>query len=192
MQAVPTLGAMAMKISALLLCALAPGLVSASLTFSRGELVFTGYNSDNPDEFGFFTTVPIDAGATISFTDDGWFAVGGLRTNEGIISWTNDTGGAIGAFSEILVQGTASASEGSVSVMAGSFALSASGDQLLAFQGALPTGNSDIIGALQMNGAWDADATSANSSAQPGTGFMSLAITPELDNAYYTGPTSFA
>ena len=58
--------------------ALLPGTLSASLVFSRGELVFTGVNSDNPDEFAFFTTRPIDAGAEIRFTDSGWLAAGGL------------------------------------------------------------------------------------------------------------------
>ena len=67
----------------------------------------------------------------------------------------------------------------------GSFALSGSGDQLFAFQGteAAPS----LVAGMQMNGTWEADATSSNTSAEPAAlAGMTLEISPEVDNAVYS------
>ncbi|MEM9479165.1 MAG: hypothetical protein AAGA58_05815 [Verrucomicrobiota bacterium] len=165
---------------------------NATLTFSRGEIVFTGYNSDNPDEVAFFTVSEISDGASINFTDNGWLSSGGFRTGEGVITWENNTGQTISAGTEIILTGSSSASVGGLSSTSGSFSLSSSGDQVFAYQVANPTNDSDILGALQMNSGWESNATSSNTSAAPGSDFMALAISPERDSAYYEGPTTFS
>lgn len=149
-------------------------------TLGLGELAFTGYNSDNPDAFSFVLLTDIDAGTIINFTDNGWFASGGFRGGEGVMSWTSSS--ALAAGSEIQIIGNSSSS-GAVS---GSLALSTGGDQIFAYQGSL--GSPNLISGIQMNGAWDADATSSNTSAQPAgfvDGINSISIAPEADNATY-------
>ncbi len=156
-------------------------------TLSPGDLAFTGYQADTPDEFSFVLLTDVVSGTEISFTDHGWFSTGGFRTNEGVktLTFTADysCGTEVHYNSDGFFIGTSPVSAGTLS-SSGSFALSGSGDQLFAFQGteAAPS----LIAGIQMNGAWDGEATNSNTSAEPIVlAGMTLAISPEVDNAVY-------
>lgn len=145
--------------------------VSAAL--QPGDVAIIGFNCDDPDELGFVALADLGEGEVIKFTDSGWRAAGGFRAVEGIDTYTVPAGGlAAGSIISL----------GPVSMM-----LSTSGDQIIVYQGAdaAPT----LIYALNDEGAgvWQADATSANTSAFP-TGLISgttaLALN-EIDNAVF-------
>ncbi len=152
-----------------------------------GDIGITGYDGDNPDAFSFVLLVDVVANTEISFTDNGWKASGSFRTTEQVLTWTAPTGGLMAGTVVVIDNGMVTEGGGSVS---GSMpAFSVDGDQLFAYQGTLS--NPTILAGLQMNGDWDADATNANTSAQPsainGTGAFSLAVVPEKDNAVFVG-----
>ncbi|MEO0824678.1 MAG: ExeM/NucH family extracellular endonuclease [Cyanobacteria bacterium J06642_9] len=145
---------------------------------TSGDIAIIGFNFDNPDEFAFVPLVDLETGTEIKFTDNGWFAAGGFRANEGTFTWTA---------TENIPAGTV------ISPAVSSVAFSASGDQILAYQG--EDANPTFIYALNSEGnpgVWQADATSSNTSALP-TGLVNgetaLAL-DEIDNAIYTGITS--
>ncbi|MGD2119614.1 MAG: hypothetical protein PVG66_14750 [Chromatiales bacterium] len=157
------------------------GLLQAS-TLNSGDIQFVGYQADNPDTFAFVSWTELDASTQITFTDNGWLADGGFRSGEGELFWT--AGQAIAAGSLVIIGD--SVSVGSVT---GSLGLSSSGDQLFAIDGM----SGDLITGIQMNGAWDVDATSAGTSALPpdiSADLLNFFISPERDNAVYTGPFS--
>ena len=58
-------------------------------TLAAGDLVITGFNFDNPDEFAFVPLIDITTGTTINFTDDGVRSDGTFRGNEGTFTWTS-------------------------------------------------------------------------------------------------------
>ncbi|MDJ0662853.1 MAG: lamin tail domain-containing protein [Crocosphaera sp.] len=143
-----------------------------------GDIAIIGFNFDNPDEFAFVTLVDIVAGTEISFTDNGWQANGTFRDTEGTFTWTAGTDIAAGT----VINPTVS-----------SVAFSASGDQIIAYQG--DSNNPTFIYALNSEGnpgVWQSDATSSNTSALP-TGLVNgetAVALDEIDNAVYTGITS--
>ncbi len=144
-----------------------PGLQPAQAApeaLSAGDIAIILYNSDNPDELAFVALADISAGEEILFTDNGWLASDSFRTGEGIIKWTAPTGGISAG---TIVQGADPFNSGDWSVINGSFALSTSGDQLLAYQGS--EASPSFVYALNNEGAgvWQADATSSNTSALP-------------------------
>lgn len=156
-------------------------LVSYS-AINPGDIAFVQYNSDGSDTWGFVTLADIPASETVTFTDNGWEASGNFRNTEGTLFWTSPASVTpCGTF--ITVTGTSS----SLGTTSGSGPnLSASGDQILAYQGT--SSNPTFIAAIQMNGDWDADATNSNSSARPpGADIADIAISPEIDNAAYDG-----
>jgi len=161
--------------------------ISSYAQLSAGDIAIVEFNSDGNDNFAFVALVDMPAGETIKFTDNGWFSSGSWRSGEGIITWTaTGTGTSCGTVVHIdnTSSGTLAASEGSVS-KSGSFNFSGSGDQLIAYQN-----TSDMIAAIQTNGtAWDANATSSNTSAIPtgltnGTNCMATASN-DSDNGKY-------
>lgn len=177
---------------------------AAQTTLSAGDIAFTGYNSDNPDDFSFVLLKNVTAGTTISFTDRGWKAAGGFRSGESVMTITFNSARVAGE--QFRVPATIGVFLDFDGISAGPSAganilLSASGDQIFAFQGSEPTDNSPaeqakFISALHMNGHWQADATDDQTSALPPgltNGVNALAISPQVDNARYncsvTGPT---
>ncbi|MEO1351115.1 MAG: DNA/RNA non-specific endonuclease [Cyanobacteria bacterium J06635_15] len=56
-------------------------------TLASGDLVITGFNFDNPDEFSFVPLVDITIGTEIQFTDDGVRNNGTFRGSEGTFTW---------------------------------------------------------------------------------------------------------
>lgn len=162
----------------------------AQPSLGPGGLVFTGYDASGSDSFSFVLLEDVGAGTTIRFTERGWLAEGGFRSGEATFDLVFDRSYACGSefvarFDPLEVRDAAGERAGEVSGR--SLALSTSGDQVFAFQGAEPTAEdpSGLIAGLQMNGGWDADATSANSSALPPGLAAALAIEPEVNNARY-------
>ena len=142
-----------------------------------GDIAIIGFNFDNPDELGFVALVDIPNGTEIKFTDNGWLAAGGFRPGEGTHTWTAPSIVTAGSVVNITTSGPA---------------FSTDGDQIIAYQGteASPT----LIYALNSEGAgvWQAEATSAQTSALPtglNNGLTAIALN-EVDNGYYSGTTS--
>jgi hypothetical protein len=157
---------------------------------ATGDIAFTGYQSDTPDSFSFVALADIPAYTSIEFTDNGWYAAGGFRVNEGTATWTSP-GTIVNAGTEIIV--TDASGSVNIGTITGTLALSTSGDQLFAYDpNNVPTAGNEtgFYAGIQMDGAWT-DATSSNNSAQP-TALIgySLAIDPEFDNAYYNCTTT--
>jgi len=164
-------------LSLLLSCLLLP-LPSSGQSLSAGDLAIIGVNSDNPDAFGFVALVDIPAGEVIGFTDHGWQASGSFRANE----------------DELFYTASSTITKGSVVVIddsGGAPQFSASGDQIIAFQGSV--GSPTMIYAVNFEGSgWQSDATSSNTSALPSglvNGQTAVAI-DECDNIAYGGTTS--
>ena len=142
-------------------------------TLSAGDIAFLQYNADGTNTtVKFLALVDIPVGESIFFTDNGWRNTNVFRTGEGTYTWTSPgiTCGTIVSFTET------------------NFSLSTEGDQLIAYQGTATTPT--FITAIQMNGDWDGDSTNPNTSAIP-LGLTDsadcLSITPETDNAIYSG-----
>lgn len=173
-----------------MVCCLSAFLGHAQTTLNLGDIAMTGYQSDNPDTYSFVLLTDIVPTTTITFTDNGWFAAGGFRAGEGTTTYTANDNMSCGT--QITISGTTASNDGGylVGTVSGSLSLSNSGDQIFVYQGTAPTGAdmSNFITAMQMNGAWDADATGSNTSAQPTVftdGVNSISISPEVDNAVY-------
>ncbi|AEE52989.1 beta strand repeat-containing protein [Haliscomenobacter hydrossis] len=156
---------------------------------SPGDIAFVQYNADGTDNFAFVALVNIPAGEEIKFTDNGWFSTNSFRTGEGTMTWTAPVGG-VSAGTVVTITATPSASVGTITAF--SLAISADGDQLLAYQGldSAPV----FITAMNNEGAavWQATATNSNDSGLPNgltNGTNAVAIT-EIDNAVYTGTTT--
>ena len=138
------------------------------------------------DVFAFVALVDIFEGTRITFTDRGWRAVGGfLEAGEDSMDWlavSDVPAGTVVTFTNNQPDiGTASS---------GGPDLSDSGDQIFAYQGS--SSNPTLLAGIQMNGAWDADATDIHTSALPAVlaSAGGVAIDPEQNNAVYTGITS--
>lgn len=158
-------------------------------TLQAGDIAIVGMNTDAPDKVSFVILTDIDAGTEIKLTDNGVKADGTFRANEGTLVWQADQAIAAGTVINITKTDAGfTANSGTVTPESGSFALSASGDQVIAYQGdnTAPT----FIAAVNAEGTgWQADATSSNTSALPTgltNGVTAVAIT-ESDNVAYTG-----
>ncbi len=160
----------------------------AQTTLVAGDIAFSGYvghgtGPTTADEFSFVLLKNITSGTVINFTENGWLSTNVFRTGENTITWTSNS--ALVAGQEITIVGTTpslASGIGTAGIVTGTaFALSANGDQILAYQGtiAAPT----FITAIHMNvydavgnppdpstttaAAWDGIANTTNSSALP-------------------------
>lgn len=95
-----------------------------------GELAVITVNADDPEGFDCVPLVSLDAGTVLSFTDNAW-SNGAWRGNEGLVTYTATA--AVAAGTVLAYRGT---NENGFS-RSGSFDLSAAGDTLLVFQGAV-------------------------------------------------------
>ncbi len=168
----------------------------AQTTLNPGDIAFTGYASDNPDEFSFVLLKDITAGTQIYFTDCGWDSVNNaIRPNEGFFIWSTPVNLVTGTLINCNDAGggkayTCSIGETSNSTTNGGMQLSASGDQILAYQG--DSLNPSFIGAINFNLAgW----TSGGGSITSATSYLPTNLTNgtsafhlgDFDNAYYKG-----
>ncbi len=144
-------------------------IVFAQTVLAPGDIAFTGVNMDNPDQFSFVFLVDIQNGTEIKFSDNGWKSDDTWRGGEGTQTWTADRAYTKGE--EIVID-------------ANGPSLSASGDQLIAYQN-----DSDMIAAIndKDHHIWQDEATSSNTSTLPkdlinGTTCVAL---EETDNIKY-------
>ena len=170
--------------------------------FALGDIAFTTYNADGNDEFSFVLLRNVSVGEQIAFTENGWKGDGtGFRTGENtcILTFANNYNCGAQIYISATPFGARDESMSSAGSLTGSgLALATSGDQIFAYDPAnVPssTDSSGFVAAIQMNGGWDADATSTNTSALPGVftdGVNAIAIIPEVDNAQYDCSTTSA
>jgi len=149
----------------------------AQTTLTAGDLAIVLVNMDNPDEVSVVALTTIASGTTINLTDNGWLSSGSFRSGEGTDSYTFTSAATCGDI---------------ISIPVNNMALSASGDQVLIYQGtaASPT----FVTAINVEGSavWQTNATNSNTSALPTgltNGTDAVAVT-ELDNVTYTGTTT--
>ena len=148
------------------MCAGGRGEARAQTALGAGDLAFTGYGSTGTDGFSFVLLRAVTVGTAVAFTDRGWLAGGGFRSGEGEFELTFGADYPCGS-EFVAIQSPLevfdSAGEAAGTTVGGGLQLSTSGDQLFAHQGGV------LVAGLQMNGDWDADATSTNTSvlAQP-------------------------
>ncbi len=185
--------------AAVFLCALGTACVSwatvatGQTALSPGDLAFSGYGSSGTDQFSFVLARDVVAGTSITFTDRGWLEAGGFRPGEGTFELTMGADYACGAeFVAVMSPLGVFDANGlpAGTTVGGGLQLSTSGDQVFAYQGPEPTSVSEVglLAGVQMNGDWDADASSTNTSTQPSSlfgGVHSVAIAAETNNARY-------
>jgi hypothetical protein len=169
--------------------------VSSFAQIVAGDIAFTGVNTSGTDDFSFICLKDIPANTEIRFTDGGWKAGGGFRCNENDMSW--NSGSSVILFgTQVRLSLTPSASHGSFTAYAMSSLCNASpavflglatdADQIFAYTGTLnaPT----LIAAINISLVWDADATSAQTSANPNIiGGQNLVLGTIKDNAVFMG-----
>ena len=163
---------------------------------TAGDVVITGINTTNPDQFSFVPLVNLLPNASINFTDNGWDGFG-LTTTEGVVTYTAPAGG-LTAGTKVILQTdgtTVNVTGGGTAVVTGNFGLSSSGDSLLGYIGTslLPT----FLFAVNTNSLYlssevvDASTTYLPGSLAVGTSAVApLASTGTIANAQYTGPTT--
>jgi VCBS repeat-containing protein len=148
-------------------------------TLTAGDIALIGYSADTGGKsFSFVLLQAVEAGTTISFTDNGWLAAGGFRTGEGVVTYTAPAGGA--------AAGTVVTFTG----LTGSLNPSTSGDQIIAFQGPLGASATPLfaIDFADGNATYAGDATNSNTSAIPtGLAASSTALAFGTDNGAYVG-----
>uniref|UniRef100_UPI003BB669F3 beta strand repeat-containing protein n=1 Tax=Ascidiimonas aurantiaca TaxID=1685432 RepID=UPI003BB669F3 len=121
--------------------------IHAQTALNAGDIAIIWAQGDTPDNFAFVTFVDMDAGTVIYFTDCGADSSGfNTPCIEGAFSYTVPVGG-LTAGDIILFSG--SSSDFGVytdSRITGSFAISTTGDQIIAFQDASSAGGSTNAG----------------------------------------------
>lgn len=140
--------------------------VAAHAAVVLGDIAIVRINATDPDSFSFVALSNIAAGDTINFTDNGWFAAGGFRNNEGAVTYTAPAGG-VSAGTIINWQGESTGVWSALSSFS-TFTFSTSGDSLTAFTGTIA--NPTPLYIVSTNGSnFNADATTANTTARPST-----------------------
>ncbi|MGE7416082.1 ExeM/NucH family extracellular endonuclease, partial [Methylobacterium tarhaniae] len=161
-------------------------------TLAAGDIAIVGYDATNPDDFAFVVLRDVEAGTAISFTDNGWSSsTNALRTSEGTYTYTAPTALAAGTVIRPTTDSTANGTN-SPAFTAQNFALSTSGDQILAYQGtaASPT-FLYAINVADGGTTFAANGTNANTSAlPPGLTPGLTAVALPSANGRYAGPTS--
>ncbi len=167
-----------------------------------GDIVITGINTTNPDQFAFVPLVDLPAGQIITFTDNA-FSGTALATNEGVLTYTAPAGGLL-AGTKVVIQATGGAASilngaaGTAFTSGTGFALNGSGDNLFAYTGTaaspnflfgLTTGSSYLT-----TGATTASTTYLPSTLLVGTSAVApLATTGTIANAQFNvTQTNFA
>jgi len=181
---------------ALTLTASLTGLTSAtSNTFNiasaltAGDILFLGYGTDTPDKFAFLVMKTISGGTQISFTDNAWTGTA-LTTNESTGIYASPALG-LAKGSIITIEGTTVSGGGTMS--AGLTGLSASGDQILAYQGSSLAPS--FIAGVSSTGWISTGTTTSNSSYLPSplaVYINAVSFSSEEDNGYYSGPSILA
>lgn len=157
-------------------------LIGVSYALTAGDIAIIAVNTDDPDAVTGVALVDIPEGTVITITDNSWDATNQVwRTGEGSGQWTCPTGG--------ITKGTVFA------LPVGSILLSASGDQILAYEGTTaPTSNTDatwLYGFSTENWAFLNNTTSSDIPTALSAYSVALTTsTTEYDNAYFANGSS--
>ena len=168
-------------------------------TFVAGDIVLTGINTTNPDQFSFVTLVALQPFSSINFTDNGWDNNSlGFTTTEGVVTYSAPAGGlAAGTKVIIQVDGanvTVPTGGGTAAVSSGSFGLNAGGESLFAFSGTLLLPN--LLFGLTTNTSYITTGTPTTSESYLpaaltiGTSAVAPFETTVSASAQYTGATT--
>jgi hypothetical protein len=153
-----------------------------------GDIAFTALQVDDADQIAFVALVDIPASSVIYFTDNAWTG-SVLNSNEGIITWTAP-GTTVAKGTIVTITGTTSASAGTASGT-GSYALSSSGDQMLAYTGS--SGSPNFIAGISTT-SWLASGTpNTNTSYLPSALTLyntAQGFVTDSDNQYFTNVTN--
>eukprot|EP00434_Breviolum_minutum_P043516 symbB.v1.2.038796.t1/scaffold6109.1/size20858/1 len=154
---------------------------TAPVVLSAGSCAVVGFHADNPDDFGLLLLETVPANFVVYVTDRGVLSDGSLRSGEGILQYTSVEDVLPGTV--LLLQNFSSSS--------GTFSLSSSGDQIIAFSGS-EASPSFMCGINFEGTSWQSTADSASSSAVPPglEASMAALALPETDNAAYVGNTT--
>jgi len=165
-------------------------------TPSDGDIIFTQVGSDDKDVVEFITLVDGLDITKLKITDNGVTQTGGLYTNEGTYDlsslsgiWQNVPGGTFIRIGKSVTSDDNDASDRilatTITTTTGSFNLSASGDQVIAYIGS-SSSPTFIAGINFANSGWITSGTiSSNTSYAPGT--SSDVELSTKDNYYFSG-----
>ena len=195
------------SVSAMLSLLLCTEVIQAQTDFAPGQIMFTGYDSDDADAFSFVILTDVLDGTVIYITDRGWSNTSGFRDDtdgEGTISFefTADFPcGSVFVFRDIgaspnFWQATDAygVSTGVVVIQAGGdingMELSTNGDQLFIYQLPTPTSGSQgsFVAMMQMSNFYFAPLDNDNESQIPNSGLTAddvVRFNTEVDNAIY-------
>ncbi|NLJ19843.1 MAG: hypothetical protein GX429_01790 [Bacteroidales bacterium] len=165
--------------------------VSANMyALGAGDIAIIAVNTDATKTFTFVALADIPASTTISFTDNAWDAsTPAWRAGEGTIQWSHTANVTAGTVITVTLTTTPTVSIGNVT-KSGSFDLSASGDQILAYQGTTaPTTNPDanwLFAFSTENFVWGNNSNTSDvpTSLTAASVAMTTSAT-ETDNAYF-------
>ena len=182
---------------------LMPMAAYGATALNAGDIAFLSVIGTNPDTFSFVMLKDIENGTIINVTDQGWLSTSSFRVNEGVLQYIASSNQMVGS----IITYTDGGTNIGWTKMSGAtdFALSASGDSLIAFQGTL-TGTGDavtcnsptfIAAVTTYRSTFDINATDPNTTALPtgltvGTHAVAVGTTSAKSNARYTGATNFA
>ena len=118
-----------------------------------GDVAVIEVNTIDVDRISFITFKQLSAGTVINFTDNGFVNANTVRTGEGVITYTAPAtipaGTVISWYYGMDVTGT-----GWNTGTPGTFSLSASGDEVFAYQGTWGSGQSLIFGIQTASASW--------------------------------------
>jgi hypothetical protein len=161
------------------------GTTQAQTILAPGDLAIIASQSDSPDQFAVILLTDLLADTVVYFTDNGWNDTGALNSSEGTIMWTVPAGGLPTGTIVIFNGDTWTVNYGSLTT-SGSLNLSASGDQLLAYQGS--SSSPTFIYALSTT-PWVTTGTITSNTTYLPTGLTdgvsALDFSTEYDNQYY-------
>ena len=164
--------------------------LSSVFGLTAGDIAIIGVNTDATKSIAFVALADIPANTTISFSDNAWNATTQVwRTGEGLFTWSHTSVVAKGTVVTVSMPTTFTATIGTVT-KSGSFDLSATGDQVLAYEGTTaPTANSSslwLYGFSTENFVWGNNTNPSDPPTALSSAFIALtSSTTEFDNAYF-------
>lgn len=159
------------------------------MALSAGDIAIVGFDTDANDSFSFVLLADVAGAEQVVFTDNAWTGAA-FRTGENTLTWTAPSGG-LAKGSVIKIEDTVTLDAAKGTTQGALNGLSASGDQLIAYQGQATSPT--FLFALTNSGAWlGTGSASSNTSYLPNglvDGQTAIALL-EIDNNAYTGPLS--
>ena len=165
--------------------------LNSQTSLSAGEIAITGFTTDNPDHFVFVLLKDIESGTQINFTDRGWnSSTGAFRVGEGTLTWTATTNFPAGTVIDVLDLENPFISDFGTITDDSSFQLSATGDQILVYQGT--DSNPTFLNVINMdNSGWSNAIGTESTALPPGlTDGINALNFDEIDNGSFICPST--